>query len=263
MLTEGVDKIKNNVIKKIYGIDSMRLLQDMHRISQENYLSINDYDETISEKLNIYSICTGSSKEEHQRHFNEIFFNGLGKYTKRRIIENNLMYKYEKTLNFLKNIERTICSESSSSYVLSEENFYSRNSKGNFNGKQTKYFQKWCTKCKSNTHNTKECFWKQKSYGKPHENYVMKNHFHKSVKDDKDNDKFKGSERFHNKQHYNSKIRLPINYRKEDIKNKNDFNKNLKDNDNRNLMIQEKQKPTEKLNIVEKDTRNKNENEKY
>ena len=62
----------------------MILLQDIHKISQENYLSINDYDETISEKLNIYIICTGSIKEEHKRHFNVIFFNGLGKYTKRK-----------------------------------------------------------------------------------------------------------------------------------------------------------------------------------
>ena len=96
MLTEGVYKIKNYVNKNIYGLDSMRLLQDMHKINQENYISINDFDETLNEKLNIYNICSGSSKEEHKRHFNEIFFKGLGKHTKRKIIENNLMYNYKK-----------------------------------------------------------------------------------------------------------------------------------------------------------------------
>ena len=61
------------------------------------------------------------------------------------------MYNYEKTLNFLKNIERTICSESVSMYVLSEEDYNSRNFKGHFKGKETKYFQKWCSKCKVHT----------------------------------------------------------------------------------------------------------------
>ncbi|EQB61932.1 pol polyprotein, partial [Vairimorpha apis BRL 01] len=155
----------------------MILLQDIHKISQENYLSINDYDETI---------------KEHKRHFNVIFFNGV------------------------------------SMYVLSEEDYNSRNFKGHFKGKETKYFQKWCSKCK------------QQSYVKQHENYMIKNNYNKSVRDDKDNDNTEGRERFHNKQHYNSKIRLPFNYRNEDMNNNNAINKNIKHNDNQNLVIGEK-----------------------
>ena len=69
---------------------------------------------------------------------------------------------------------------------------------------------------------------------------MIKNNYNKSVRDDKDNDNTEGRERFHNKQHYNSKIRLPFNYRNEDMNNNNAINKNIKHNDNQNLVIGEK-----------------------
>lgn len=87
MFEEGIVKIKLNVIKMMHGHDSMRILIEMHKVNQNHYVGIKDYEETLNENLNIYSLCTRCSKEESKRHLTEAFFNGLEKYTRRVMIQ--------------------------------------------------------------------------------------------------------------------------------------------------------------------------------
>lgn len=142
------------MIKAFNGYDGIRLLQNMHSICQYRNVNIKEYVRTINDNLNIYNICTGSSKEESKRHFNEIFFNGLGKYTKKRIIDNSLMYNYEETMKYLNNVERTIYMEDMGS--LNEGDVLNMNDNNKLRegccvekNKKNNYDDNWCVNCRN------------------------------------------------------------------------------------------------------------------
>jgi len=60
----------------------MKIMQELYKITQYNYLSIYDYEEGLAENLNIYIIYLSGSKDELKRHKKK-FFNELGKYTRK------------------------------------------------------------------------------------------------------------------------------------------------------------------------------------
>jgi hypothetical protein len=157
-LSEGnLVKIKSSIVKKIYDLESRKLLSDLYRIKQHDFTSIIDYEQTIIDKLSICNICVGCSREEYKWHLAEIFFIGLGKCTRKEIIKNGLMHDLDGALKYLNNLERTVCSEG----ARMEARFEGKNYRGKIETKQYSrpYYDKWCSKCRTPTHLTKDCYW--------------------------------------------------------------------------------------------------------
>lgn len=128
-------------------------LNELEKINQLNYYSIQDYVNDIEKKLTAYSVASDMTSTETKRKYEDCFKRGLGPYTKLELFNRGIL-GLEESVNFLKELEDNliIAAEENSLLTKSTKPQDKKNLISHDIGKK-----KYCKLHNTTSHSTFEC----------------------------------------------------------------------------------------------------------
>ncbi|KAF9760824.1 Transposon Tf2-6 polyprotein [Nosema granulosis] len=177
-LKDNWKDIKEQLIQKVFPPEEERLYKKkLFNIQQTEYISIKDYYDAIKENIKILKTMTKMKDNDAKSLEIEAFYNGLGKYTYGRIIEQEFQGS-DDVFEYLKGIELKVKARSAEMKESPSTNHFGKT----HNNMRTQYQnnvrqgQKYCKLHKECSHTTEECRTYDKDYYKKNNDSKAQEH---------------------------------------------------------------------------------------